>query len=29
MISFKTYAQREEALRDLGVSGDELEPAAP
>jgi hypothetical protein len=29
MVSFKTYAQREEALKDLGVSGDELEPIAP
>jgi ketosteroid isomerase-like protein len=25
----KTYAQREEALRELGVSEDELEPIAP
>jgi ketosteroid isomerase-like protein len=29
VVSFKSYAHREEALRDLGVSEDELEPIAP
>jgi ketosteroid isomerase-like protein len=29
MVYIKGYAHREEALRDLGVSEDELEPIAP
>jgi ketosteroid isomerase-like protein len=29
MVYLKGYARREEALRDLGVSEDELEPIAP
>jgi ketosteroid isomerase-like protein len=29
MVYFKGYAQREDALRDLGVSEAELEPIAP
>jgi ketosteroid isomerase-like protein len=29
MVSLKGYAHREDALRDLGVSADELEPIEP
>jgi len=29
MVYIKGYAHREEALRDLGVSADELEPIDP
>jgi hypothetical protein len=29
ILQFKTYAHREDALRDLGVSEDELEPIEP
>jgi hypothetical protein len=29
MVYIKGYADREEALRDLGVSEDDLEPIAP
>ena len=29
MVYFKGYAHREEAIRDLGISQDELEPIAP
>jgi hypothetical protein len=29
MVHFKAYAHREDALGDLGVSEDELEPIAP
>jgi ketosteroid isomerase-like protein len=29
IVYFKTYAHREDALRDLGVSEDELEPIDP
>jgi ketosteroid isomerase-like protein len=29
IVSFKVYAQREDALSDLGVSEDALEPIAP
>jgi hypothetical protein len=29
MLYLKGYAYREEALRDLGVSADELEPIEP
>jgi ketosteroid isomerase-like protein len=28
-IYFKAYVRREDALRDLGVAGDDLEPIAP
>jgi hypothetical protein len=28
-IYYKSYVNREDALRDLGVSEDELEPIAP
>jgi hypothetical protein len=29
MVSFKVYAHRQDALSDLGVSEDALEPIAP
>jgi hypothetical protein len=29
MVYLKGYAHREEALRDLGVTEDDLEPIAP
>jgi hypothetical protein len=29
LVYSKAYLQREDALKDLGVSGDELEPIAP
>jgi ketosteroid isomerase-like protein len=29
MLHFKTYAERDNALKDLGVSADALEPIAP